>query len=143
MAGASTAPKSCAGSTSSSCRRANLSANELAAARVADQGAAFNPQQQFRVVWPAEPVVARAYLDQLGRDRQLDEPLAAEIAAALDEAQAGLDRGARDRRLAGRLNALAGQVRAEQADPLTSQRTTALGELLNALAERLENRQRS
>jgi hypothetical protein len=43
----------------------HLTANEIAAAALADQGALFNPQQQFRVTWPAEPVVARAYLDQL------------------------------------------------------------------------------
>ncbi|MBN1239688.1 MAG: DUF305 domain-containing protein, partial [Gammaproteobacteria bacterium] len=44
-----------------------LSENEIAAAAVADQGRILNPQQQFRVTWPAEPVVARAYVDQLQR----------------------------------------------------------------------------
>ena len=33
----------------------HLSANEIVAARLADQAAVFNPQQQFRVSWPAEP----------------------------------------------------------------------------------------
>ena len=33
-----------------------LTENEVAAAAVADQGEGFNPQQQFRVTWPAEPV---------------------------------------------------------------------------------------
>ncbi|MFW6087680.1 MAG: DUF305 domain-containing protein, partial [Myxococcota bacterium] len=36
----------------------HLSANEIAAAAAADQGGVFNPQQQFPVRWPAEPVVA-------------------------------------------------------------------------------------
>ncbi len=44
-----------------------LSENEIAAAELADQGARFNPQQQFPVTWPAEPVVAHAYVDQLRR----------------------------------------------------------------------------
>lgn len=56
----------------------HLSANEIAAAEIADQGRLFNPQQQFPVTWPAEPVVALAYLDQLLRTRpELKETLAA------------------------------------------------------------------
>ncbi|MEJ1962129.1 MAG: DUF305 domain-containing protein [Gammaproteobacteria bacterium] len=45
-----------------------LSENEIAAAALAQQGGRSNPQQQFPVTWPAEPVVARAYIDQLERD---------------------------------------------------------------------------
>ena len=52
-----------------------LSANEIAAAALADQGGAFNPQQQYPVRWPAEPVVARAYADQLKRADALDPRL--------------------------------------------------------------------
>ena len=44
-----------------------LSANEIAAAKLADQGRTFNPQQQHPVSWPADPVIALAYLDQLKR----------------------------------------------------------------------------
>ena len=46
----------------------HLTANEIAAAKLADQGGTFNPQQQFPVSWPDAPVVARAYMDQLKRD---------------------------------------------------------------------------
>ena len=42
----------------------HLSANEIAAAEMANQGEVFNPQQQFPVTWPAEPTVSLAYLDQ-------------------------------------------------------------------------------
>ena len=42
----------------------HLSANEIAAAEMANQGALFNPQQQFPVTWPSEPTVSLAYLDQ-------------------------------------------------------------------------------
>ncbi len=42
----------------------HLSANEIAAAEMADQGGLFNPQQQFPVTWPSEPTVTLAHLDQ-------------------------------------------------------------------------------
>ena len=42
----------------------HLSANEIAAAEMANQGGLFNPQQQFPVTWPSEPTVSLAYLDQ-------------------------------------------------------------------------------
>ena len=38
----------------------HLTENEIIAAEIADQGELFNPQQQFKVTWPAESVVARA-----------------------------------------------------------------------------------
>ena len=44
-----------------------LTDNEIAAAELANQGAVFNPQQQFPVSWPVAPVVSMAYLDQLVR----------------------------------------------------------------------------
>jgi len=114
-----------------------LSANEIAAARLADQGSLFNPQQQFRVDWPVAPAVAWAYLDQLGRDQRLGEALAAEIATALDEVEAVLARQSRDRRLAGRLRSMAASVRAEEGDAVTARRTTALAQTLAGLADRV------
>ncbi len=64
----------------------HLSANEIDAAVLADQGGAFNPQQQYRVTWPAEPVIARAYMDQLSRNDSLPAAMAADVTAALDRA---------------------------------------------------------
>ena len=61
-----------------------LSENEIAAAEVADQGGLFNPQQQFPVTWPAEPIVARAHLDQLRRSNKLSQEKVADLNAALD-----------------------------------------------------------
>ena len=46
----------------------HLSANEIAAAEIANQSGLFNPQQQFPVTWPSEPTVSLAYLDQWLRD---------------------------------------------------------------------------
>jgi uncharacterized protein (DUF305 family) len=122
---------------------ARMSANEIAAAGLADQGAVFNPQQQFPVSWPAEPVVARAYLDQLGRDGRFDAALAAKVAAALDEAQASLERGQPDRGLAKRLDALAALLRTVQAEPLEVPRREALAAVLVELSARVARRQRS
>lgn len=64
----------------------HLSANEIDAAVLADQDGAFNPQQQYRVTWPAEPVIARAYMDQLSRNDSLPAAMAADVTAALDRA---------------------------------------------------------
>ncbi|MDX1626997.1 MAG: DUF305 domain-containing protein, partial [Wenzhouxiangellaceae bacterium] len=44
-----------------------LTANEIEAAAVALDDGLFNPQQQFRIDWPAVPVVGLAYVDQLSR----------------------------------------------------------------------------
>jgi uncharacterized protein (DUF305 family) len=46
----------------------------------------LNPQQQRRVSWPAVPVVARAYLDQLERTRAVAPERAAAANDALDRA---------------------------------------------------------
>jgi hypothetical protein len=48
----------------------HLTENELAAARLV-QVAEANPQAQTRIVWPADVVVAKAYLDQLARRSQV------------------------------------------------------------------------
>lgn len=116
----------------------HLSEHELAAAALADQGRRFNPQQQFRVTWPAEPVVARAYVDQLVRGGDLEEALVTEVAAVLDAAAPLLTRGSRDRGLAVRLDALAQRVRpVPDTDAISRQRQTGLADTLQGIAERL------
>jgi hypothetical protein len=47
-----------------------LSENEIAAAELV-RSSEFNAQHQKRITWPAESVVARAYLDQLTRDKAI------------------------------------------------------------------------
>ncbi|HZW59774.1 MAG TPA: hypothetical protein VFE85_05720, partial [Woeseiaceae bacterium] len=114
-----------------------LSANEIAAAALADQGRAFNPQQQFRVDWPAEPVVARAYIDQLTRSKALPAAQAAELAAALDRAATALGNGNRDRRLAATLVSLSKKLGTAGGDALTAKRRMALADTLQGVAARL------
>jgi uncharacterized protein (DUF305 family) len=116
----------------------HLSEHEIAAAAVADQGGLFNPQQQFRVGWPAEPVVARAYLDQLRRGEGLSESLAADLSEALDRSAAQLKEGARDADLAAGLESLAAALEEEgRGDTIAQTRRVALGETLSGIAARL------
>ena len=61
-----------------------LSQNEIDAAN-AIRLAEFNPQQQPRVVWPANATVARAYLDQLIRSNAIAVARASALRSALDK----------------------------------------------------------
>ncbi|PCI62232.1 MAG: DUF305 domain-containing protein [Kordiimonadales bacterium] len=114
-----------------------LSANEIAAAEMANQGSGFNPQQQFRVTWPADPVVARAYIDQLNRSSGLPQPVVAELGKALDSATAQLNAGGCDQTIASSLQALASNLVTEGGSAASQKRRTALGETLNGIAARL------
>jgi hypothetical protein len=62
-----------------------LTQNEIDAA-ASIRSDEFNPQEQPKQTWPASPVVARAYLDQLNRDKALPQARAAAITSALDRA---------------------------------------------------------
>ncbi len=115
----------------------HLSEHEIAAAAVADQGGVFNPQQQFRVDWPAEPVVARAYLDQLERGEELSESFVADLAEALDRSAARLRHGERDENLAAGLESLAAALEESRGDAVAKKRRAALGETLSGIAARL------
>ncbi|MEP3891908.1 MAG: DUF305 domain-containing protein [Hellea sp.] len=84
----------------------HLSENEIAAAAMADQGKTFNPQQQFPVTWPAEPIVAKAYLDQLLRSENITAEKAAELSGALDRADILLKENRRDAELSKDLSVL-------------------------------------
>ena len=84
-----------------------LSENEIAAAALADQGRVFNPQQQFAVTWPDEPVVAHALLDQAQRAGTLSDEQRAVWDQALNRTQQHLQDGTRDRDLSRELLKLA------------------------------------
>jgi len=87
-----------------------LSANEIAAAALADYGGRFNPQQQFAVTWPDHPVVALAYLDQLERAKALAPQSIAALRQALDQAFVYVAQKRSDRQLASRIEGLASVV---------------------------------
>ena len=113
-----------------------LSENEIAAAALADQGSLFNPQQQLRYDWPADPVVARAYLDQLERANELQASFVADLDAALNGSASALQEGARDEELAARLESLAATLETGD-DGITTRQQAALAEALSGIATRL------
>ncbi|MBN1237012.1 MAG: DUF305 domain-containing protein, partial [Gammaproteobacteria bacterium] len=96
-----------------------------------------NPQQQFRVTWPAEPVVARAYVDQLQRSGGLSPASLADLVRTLDDAESRLEAGASDGRLAARLGSLAQELAPDAGDAVAARRMTALAQILRGLAARL------
>ena len=114
-----------------------LTADEIAAAALADQGGVFNPQQQFPVTWPAHPVVALAYVDQLARSQALAPARIAELNAALGQAKLRLDSKRRDRGLATRLQSLAAGLVVSGSDSAGAKRTAALRETLAGIAAKL------
>ncbi len=108
-----------------------LSEAEIAAAALADQGGMFNPQQQFPVSWPASPVVARAYLDQMERDETLPQLRLSALRSLLDRADLRIAAAADDSALAADLTRAAGEL------PNTGSRGAALADTLRTIAERL------
>ena len=114
-----------------------LSESEIAAAARAEGGGVFNPQQQFPVQWPAEPVVARAYLDQLERDGELGESLGAQLAAVLDRVEARLQGGGGDEDLAAALEALAATLNDNRGEGIGGNREATLSQVLRGIAARL------
>ncbi len=114
-----------------------LTENEIAAASLADQGATFNPQQQLPVSWPAAPVVARAYADQLERDKALPAAVIRDLNGALSDADKALAGGAKDAGLAARLESLKGKIKADSGDAAARKRKTALLSTLDGVAAQL------
>ncbi len=102
-----------------------LSQNEIDAAKLVHADL-FNPQNQPKAVWPASFVVARAYLDQLMRDKGIPSARSTVVArdlgraekmkgaarrTALKQLAAQLDRDARRASDKTRVQALADEVR--------------------------------
>lgn len=116
-----------------------LSENEIAAASLRSSGGTFNAQRQQQHVWPAEPVVALAYRDQLTRSAVISEAQAQDLEASLADAQSALEAGRRDDRIAGKLRSLAVVYagESETARGRTRDRYLALSATLEDIAERL------
>ena len=72
-----------------------LSENEIAAAAkaypVIGPSRVFNPQQQVPMTWPAVPEVARAYIDQLLRDKSITEDDAERLGGMLDQVKQAME----------------------------------------------------
>ena len=109
-----------------------MSESEIAAAGLANYGDAFNPQQQLKVTWPNEPVVAQAYVDQLERSGILPTAMVAALTEALQQSAAALENGATDPEMATRLNALADDLPVDMAPQIP-----ALQNALGGVSSRL------
>ena len=114
-----------------------LTENEIAAASLPHGTVTFNAQQQTMFRWPAEPVVARAYLDQLARSESLSAAQRQDLSEALDEAQDALDSGADNNAVAGRLEDLAEEYESASASGVDASRLAALADTLTGIADRL------
>ena len=97
----------------------------------------FNAQQQRRITWPVHPVVARAYLDQLGRRNVIAAERTAAVTDALDRLLVG-DPGA-GALTPDELDALAAQLTNDSANVSGRDqgRLLALAETVQGLADRL------
>ena len=107
----------------------HLSANEIAAAEMANQGGLFNPQQQFPVTWPSEPTVSLAYLDQWLRGRPEQHQTLAPLYETLHAADTILKNKGQDTALAASLT--------DWADTSELSGATALRESLRAISRKL------
>ena len=117
-----------------------LSENEIAAAALAypmiGHRRAFNPQQQVPMHWPASPAVARAYIDQLLRDKAIDEDVADQIIEKLDQVKIEMEMGGNNR-LARQINRFNLSVEGLSADVQTKNRFERLDATLKGISESL------
>ena len=115
-----------------------ISANEIAASLLADQGALFNPQQQFAVSWPVdEPAVALAYIDQFQRGGLIAADETEALRAALARAGNVLSAGERDGELALLLQQAGSNMIEILSHGAGGDRMSLLTDSLSAIAARL------
>ena len=117
-----------------------LTENEIAAASLPELNGIVNAQTQEIVEWPAVPVVARAYMDQLQRENRLSANQASELSDALERAEALLAGDNSNRRSTVRaLNNLADDFSDVAGDfnGISGVRYAALAETLEGIADSL------
>ncbi|MGA0290059.1 MAG: DUF305 domain-containing protein [Pseudohongiellaceae bacterium] len=114
-----------------------LTENEIAAASLEALKGTVNAQTQEKIAWPAVPVVARAYQDQLLRTGAIDEAQSRELSEALNRAQRLLERGNSNRNAASELEALAGrfETSAQSLDGITAKRYLDLAGTVAGIAD--------
>ena len=114
-----------------------LTENEIAAASLEALKGTVNAQTQEKIAWPAVPVVARAYQDQLLRTGAIDEAQSRELSEALNRAQRLLERGNSNRNASSELEALAGrfETSAQSLDGITAKRYLELAGTVAGIAD--------
>ena len=111
----------------------HLSPAEIDAAAAIDADI-VNAQYQRQFVWPAEPVVAHAYVDQLERDGALEAGEVQALRDALDGADAKLHDGETDPATIARLGELAASLEAS-ADGVSGPTRDRMASLAGVLRE--------
>lgn len=117
-----------------------LTENEIAAASLPELNGIVNAQTQEIVEWPAVPVVARAYMDQLQRENRLSANQASELSDSLARAEALLAGDNGNRRSTVRaLNNLADDFSDVAGDfnGISGARYASLAETLEGIADSL------
>jgi len=117
----------------------HLTRNEIAAASLVAPDT-FNVQQQRRIDWSNRPVVARAYLDQLGREDSLPTAQGTLLSDLLDRTDQIMADGTQpSTAIAEELDNAATSIERDsgRARGLGRARLTALAEIMKNLAERL------
>jgi hypothetical protein len=116
----------------------HLTQNEIDAAALVTRER-FNVQQQRRIDWPAEPVVARAYLDQLSRSRAIRPERARTLSAALEKAEAASRAERKDAEVARGLDTIATELESDRAaaSGRDQARLESLAETVKGIAESL------
>ena len=115
----------------------HLSENEIDAANLV-HSTEFNAQHQRRITWPAQTVVARAYLDQLARSKAILPARAQAVKTALERADKV--RGGDAKAAAGvkeTVDALAAQLESDAAAATAARDAARLRSLATAMHERI------
>jgi uncharacterized protein (DUF305 family)/polyhydroxyalkanoate synthesis regulator phasin len=117
-----------------------LSANEIAAAALAYPSIGprktFNPQQQIPMSWPASPIVARVYIDQLFKDGAINAKTAKRVIDIVDVAERAMASGG-DKNLSRRMMAMKILATGKNSNNTNRERLKALRSMIQGLAKEL------
>ena len=117
-----------------------LSANEIAAAALAYPSTGprktLNPQQQIPMSWPASPIVARVYIDQLLKDDAINAKTATRVNILVDAAELAMASGG-DNKLSRRMMSMKILATGKSDDNTNRERLKALRSMLQGLAKEL------
>ena len=118
----------------------HLSENEIMAAAFAFPSVgprrSFNPQQQMPMTWPAKPVVAMAYIDQLIRAGQIDVGIATDMSKKLAEVGLAMEKGG-DPQLAEQINVLERSLTGHNASKFAQKRLQKLKSIIRDVTRAL------
>ena len=117
-----------------------LSANEIAAAALAYPSSGprktFNPQRQIPMSWPASPIVARVYIDQLLKDNAINANTATRVIELVKDAELAIASGG-DKKLSRKIMAMKILATGKNSNNTNRKRLKALRRTLQGIANEL------